>query len=95
MNGAFEQMMGMGKIDEARRQLLDAQREATAMGSRWILWQILATLAQIEVDPAAAGHLRRQARVVVETIADNIDDNELKVSFLTLPRAQALTGEAG
>lgn len=60
------------------------------MGARWILWQILAALAQSEEAAAKAGDLRRQAQEIVEYIAENVGEAELKSLFLNLPAVREI-----
>jgi hypothetical protein len=58
--------------------------------SRWALWQMLASLAQIEVDADQAAQLRREAQAIVTYIADYISDAELRASFLNLPAVRSI-----
>ncbi len=78
----------MGQPEAARKTLLEAQAKAEALGSRRMLWQILFALSRIELDPGEATRLRRQAQEIVETIAGNVGDPDLRASFLHLPAVQ-------
>ncbi len=79
----------MGQPDAARKTLLEARAAAETIGSRRMLWQILFALSRIETDPGEAGRLRQQAQEIVEDIARNVADPELRASFLELAAAQA------
>jgi ATP/maltotriose-dependent transcriptional regulator MalT len=81
--------LDLGQAGVARQCWLEAHREAEAMGSRQILWQILAALSQLETDPAEAYRLRQQARKVIDYIAGRTA-SELRRSFLALPTVQAV-----
>lgn len=81
-------LRGMGETEAARRTLLEARTETEAIGSRRILWQILGALSQLETDPTEAGHLRQQAREIVESIADHIGNPDLRASFLGMAEVQ-------
>ncbi len=83
-------MLRLGQESAARDRLLEARAEAEAIGSRWLLWQILFSLSQLETDPTEAQRLRRQAEEIIKYIADHIDDLELRASFLDLPDVQAI-----
>ncbi|GAB4443048.1 MAG: AAA family ATPase [Anaerolineae bacterium] len=80
----------MGQPEAARKTLLEAQAKAEALGSRRMLWQILLALSQLETDPGEATRLRRQAQEIVETIASNVGDPELRASFLDLAEVKEL-----
>ncbi|MFQ5595789.1 MAG: AAA family ATPase, partial [Anaerolineae bacterium] len=85
--------LAQGDTDEARDLLSEARAEAKAMGARRILWQILATLAEIEDQRGhgvEAENLRAQAREIVEYIADHAGTPELCASFLSLPHVRAV-----
>jgi hypothetical protein len=53
-----------------------------------MLWQILLALSRIETDPGEATRLRQQVQEIVESIANNIGDSELRASFLNLAEVQ-------
>ena len=82
-------LLGQGQAEAARERLLEARAEAETIGSRRMLWQILLALSKVETDPAEADNLRQQARETVEYIANHIDQDDLRQSFLNLPDVQA------
>ncbi|MBI3243398.1 MAG: AAA family ATPase [Chloroflexi bacterium] len=80
-------LLALGLADEAWEALVQARTAAEQVGSRRSLWPILLDLSRLEAGrghAAEAQALRRQAREVVEFIAGNISDSELRVSFLNL-----------
>jgi tetratricopeptide (TPR) repeat protein len=77
-------LLGLGQDNAARDRLQEARAEAESMNARRPLWPILFALSQLEADPAEAERLRRQAREIVEYIADHAP-TDLRVSFLALP----------
>jgi tetratricopeptide (TPR) repeat protein len=79
---------GMGQTEAAHNTWLEARTEAEAIGSRRMLWQILAALSRLESDPAEANRLQQQAQEIVESIAANIGDPGLRRSFLNLAEVQ-------
>jgi tetratricopeptide (TPR) repeat protein len=85
-------LRGQGEGEQAFEILRQARAEAEALDARRILWQILATLSQIEEQRGnqnEAVKLRAQAREIVEYIAAHTPA-ELRASFLSLPKVQAL-----
>ena len=78
-----------GQPNPARECWLAARAEAEAIGSRRMLWQILVALSRLEPDPTAAERLRRQAREIVEYIANHTPP-DLRTSFLALPAVRAV-----
>jgi tetratricopeptide (TPR) repeat protein len=80
----------LGQKEAAQACLQEAHAEATATGARWSLWPILLSLSQLEPEPTAAEHLRRQAQEIVEAIADHTPTPELRASFLDLPQVRAV-----
>jgi hypothetical protein len=72
--------------DSARKYLEAAQAEAQRNMSRRILWRILLALADLEADagrPLEAEAIRQQAAEHVGFIADHIEDDERRRSFLS------------
>jgi hypothetical protein len=57
-----------------------------------MLWQILFALSRLEPDPAEAERMRKLAQEIVEYIAGNVGDTELRASFLGLPEVKAVLG---
>jgi tetratricopeptide (TPR) repeat protein len=80
----------MGQPETAQKTLFEARAAAEAVGSRRMLWQILFALSRIETDPGEATRLRQQAQEIVESIAGNVSDPELRASFLESAEVQEL-----
>jgi tetratricopeptide (TPR) repeat protein len=59
-----------------------ARLAAEALGSRWLMWQILAGLAGVEPDNGKSSALKSQAREIIQFIADHIYDDEMRSQFL-------------
>lgn len=81
-----------GNVDEAWRAFNEARIEAEKTYTRWMLWRILAELANIErergqIEPARV--LQMQARAMIEYIAGH-SPPELRASFLNMPSVQAV-----
>jgi tetratricopeptide (TPR) repeat protein len=99
-------MLAQDQIDLARPVLEEARAQAEAIGSRRSLWPILMALSEVEArggDRTRAEELHRQAREIVEYIADHIADpahplhgpvtpDQLRASFLNLPDVRAARG---
>ena len=88
-----EALRGLGRADEALASLVEARSEAERQGSRRSLWPVLATLAELEEErdnPAEANSLRREARGVIEYIADHADASGLREPFTSTPRVRAV-----
>jgi class 3 adenylate cyclase/tetratricopeptide (TPR) repeat protein len=83
-------LFALGRADEARASLLDARTEADARGSRWMLWQIMAALADVSENTNEAAGLRTQARIIVDDIAHHVSSPSLRESFLNCPEVTAL-----
>jgi class 3 adenylate cyclase/tetratricopeptide (TPR) repeat protein len=79
-----------GSTREAERTLREARSAAESLGHRRILWEILANVSGIVADEEQA-ELQNEARGIVETIADTLDD-DLKASFVHRPDVQELLG---
>lgn len=82
--------LALGDRGAAQSAWQSARAEAEALGSRWALWQILATLAQIEEDAEQAAQLCGEAQAIVTYVADHISEPDLRVSFLNLPAVCAI-----
>jgi tetratricopeptide (TPR) repeat protein len=88
-------LIGSGQWDEGYRTLAEARAEAESLGSRRVLWRILACLAETAEargrrDQAQA--FRREALEVIRFIADHTGSDELASSFLGTPAVRALNG---
>jgi len=89
-------LIGQDKAEEALETLAQARTEAETLGSRRMMWQILATTVKIEVqrgNEAEAQAQRQQAREIIQYIADHTPKPELRSSFLNLPEVQMVLAE--
>jgi tetratricopeptide (TPR) repeat protein len=78
------------QTEAARRDLVEAQEIAAAVGLRSALWPVLFALSRLESDATEARYLQRQAREIVETIASHIGAPDLQASFLNQPTVATL-----
>jgi tetratricopeptide (TPR) repeat protein len=81
-----------GNENEVWTLLTEARVEAENTNARWIVWRILAELADIESERGQieqARALRAQAREIIEYIAAHTPP-ELRASFLNVPDVRAL-----
>jgi class 3 adenylate cyclase/tetratricopeptide (TPR) repeat protein len=86
-------LLGLVRIEEAHRVLTEACSLARNSGSKLHLWVILSDLAEIDSklgNQEAAGANRREARIIVEQIADSVREVGLRDSFLNQPRVREL-----
>lgn len=83
----------LGEPELAQETLQQATAAAERLGSRRIEWQILAALANLEEDPLKSIGLRKQARDVIQYVADHAGANELRRTFLSLPEVRAVMDE--
>ena len=86
-------LLAQDQIDAARQVLSEARAEAESLGSRRMLWQILAALSVIEDGRgrlAEAQQLRAQAHESIAYIANHIPTKELSDSFLQQPLVRAI-----
>ena len=77
-----------GKADEAKRVLGEARSESERSEYRLVLWEILRELSEIvdvHGNAEAARELRGEARRLVERIAESVDEEQLRSSFLDRP----------
>ena len=79
-----------GEQDSAKAAFERARLAAEAIGSRRLLWQILAAMADIESDHEKSASLKTQARETIQFIADHITSEELRSSFLKLEAVKTL-----
>jgi predicted ATPase len=81
--------MALGEVEAAQQILLEANTVAERREERLILWQILATLGDLEEkrgDAAEADRWRMQAKKIIQYIAEHAGDEEgLRTSFLAQP----------
>jgi tetratricopeptide (TPR) repeat protein len=86
-------LQGLGQDGEARDVLSRALAEAEHLSSRRGLLQILPTMIETEFqvnERAEPEQLRQKARENIEFIRDQIDDPDLRASFLRLPHVKAV-----
>jgi hypothetical protein len=79
-----------GEGDLAKAAFEQARLAAETIGSRWLLWQILAALAGVESDNGKSAALKAQAREIVQFIADHMAKDELRSLFLQSEGVSAL-----
>jgi predicted ATPase len=72
----------LGDRLQAKNTLEQALSEAEKLGSRYLLWQIIAILADIETDKDLSIKLRAEARQIVDDIANHITRQDLRQAFL-------------
>ena len=79
-------LLAQGRVEAARAAWMEARAEAEALGSRRVLWPILAALAEIEAgrgNTTEAQALRQQACEIINYIADHCPP-DLRNAFLNL-----------
>jgi tetratricopeptide (TPR) repeat protein len=87
--------LALGQYDVARESLLKAREAAEAQDERSILWNILATLSEVEKESGhadLADSLCGQARAMVDDIAAHA--GELRDVFLSQPTVVQLLGKS-
>jgi tetratricopeptide (TPR) repeat protein len=81
---------------QAKAVFMEAKQVAEYTGERTILWQILSTLSDLEMNSgnqSEAEVLNFQAREIITFIADRIGSESLRVSFLTQPAVEQVMTE--
>jgi tetratricopeptide (TPR) repeat protein len=84
---------GAGRPDKAYPVLQEAHALAAKQQARVVLWQICMQLAEMETvrgNPAAAQALVEEAQTSIAYIADHAGGDELRESFLAMPRVQSV-----
>ncbi len=84
-------LINLNEVDQAYKVLSEAQAQAQTLGTRRILWKILAQLSDLESQRGHASQaktLRDQARQTIDYIAAHCPI-DLKETFLNLPDVQA------
>jgi hypothetical protein len=87
-----------GELDAATQALSQARATASALGTRRILWHILAALASVEDargHPALAAGTREDARLIVAGIEDSLRPVGLAERFRTQAVVRDLMGAEG
>ena len=85
-------LLALNRVEEARTSLNEALQSSRELGSRRVLWQIFAELAEITPDANEAARLRQEAAAVVAYLADHTPTPELRASFLALPDVRRVLG---
>lgn len=89
-----EILLGLNQLDEAHQTLTEACSRAEELGSRHQLWSALSSLADVcsllDQHREQADTYRKQARFIVEMIAEELREIGLRDSFLNQPRVLAL-----
>ncbi len=80
LKGKFHFMKG--NFNEAKIALEQARDKSEMLGSRRLLWKILASLAEVESDAERSKALKAEARSIVESIANSITHQNLREAFL-------------
>jgi predicted ATPase/class 3 adenylate cyclase len=86
-------LLALDQPKEASEILSEACRQAEALSTQPILWQILDTQADVLErldDPDQAKSKRDQARVILTTLADSIVEGSDRITFLNLPDVRRL-----
>jgi hypothetical protein len=89
-------LASLGRWAEAERVLREARSEAGALGFRWVSWEILRELGRVLASngsAAEAADVRAEAARIVRQIAESIDDERLRASFLERPGVRAVLSE--
>lgn len=85
-------LAAQGQLEQAIERLRHAQAVAAQLNSRWMLWQVLADLSQLETRRGNADNANtyvQQARELIEYIAAHTPP-DLCESFLASPAVQSL-----
>jgi len=78
--------------DLAKVAFEQARLSAQTIGSRRLLWQILAALAEIESNEEKSSALKARARETVQFVANHIRSDELRYLFLQSEGVKVLMG---
>jgi len=88
-------LIGLNQLEEAAQVLTEARSFAKKLDSKFHLWVILSRLADVSEKLGQQDNAmtqRQQARDIVFSIANGIENVEFKQSFLNQPRIQKLIG---
>ena len=86
-------LLACGRQDEAKNELEEAYSVAAWLGHRHVQWKILALLARLHVAQGRVEEARETgdaALQIIDELAEQLDDEELRAEFLTNARAQIL-----
>jgi DNA-binding SARP family transcriptional activator len=78
-------LMNMGLDEPARSCFLESKTIADELGARRTLWQALYALSKVENDTEKSENYYQEAKMFLDYIVDNIDQVELRQSFLNHP----------
>ncbi len=90
-------LLAQGQVEAAGRVLNAARAEAESLGSRWMLWQILAALSAVEENRgrhAEVQAVRAQARELIAYIAGHMPTRDMRDAFLHRPTVRAIMDAA-
>jgi tetratricopeptide (TPR) repeat protein len=79
-----------GEHGLAKNAFEQARLSAETIGSRRLLWQILAALAEVEPDSEKSIALKNQAREIIRFIAAHIHEDEMRSQYLQSEGVSAL-----
>jgi hypothetical protein len=79
-----------GEGDSAKVAFEQARLAAEALGSHWLMWQILVALAGVESDMGKSSALKSQAREATQFIANHIHEDEMRSQFQQSEGVRAL-----
>ena len=89
-------MLALDRVEEGEAALVAAHQPAEAINSRRILWEILVTMADVAEkrgEKETAVTLRDQARAIIEFIAAQINEPDLREGFLSQATVRAVFPE--
>jgi tetratricopeptide (TPR) repeat protein len=89
-------LAAIGRSDEAEQALIEGRDAAEGLGFEPMTWQIDLALSRVVADAgdaAQAADLRARAKAVVERLAERIDDESLRASFLASPDVQTVAAD--
>ncbi len=93
INRKADALIGLGRLDEAFQNLTEACSLAEKLDAKHHLWPILSSLGDVSSrlgNQGEAEHYHKQAREIVEFIAERLESVGLKESFLNQSRIQKL-----
>jgi hypothetical protein len=79
-----------GDLIKAKNVLEQARSAAEKLGSRRLLWQIIAILAEVESDKDLSMGLKAEAQEIIQYIANHITRQDLRASFLRFAAISAV-----
>ena len=93
LNRKADALIGLGRLDEAHQTLIEACSLAEKLDARHHLWSILSSLSNVSAQLGKhkeADIYRRQAREIVEFIAERLAKIDLKDAFMKQPSVKKL-----